>query len=564
MAPLYIGNAVNELRNGRVDYFSIIMYAALSFANVLFNQLQKLIYLRVKQTAYQEISRNTFEHLHSLSLEWHLKKKMGHVLRSMDRGVNSANTVVSYLFLYLVPSMVECLIVFVIFYTRYEEPALAVIAFLGVSGYALSTITITLWRKKFRKQTNRHDNALHDKATDSLTNFETVKYFTNEKYEMDDYSDSVRQYIKYDVNTQASLALLNTIQQMFIDVTLGAVLCLSAYRVTEGDMSVGDFVAINVYIVQLFAPLSFLGSIYNAIIQAFVDMTNLSQLLSLEPDVKDHPNAKVFEPNPKGCEIEFKNVRFHYPSLPDTTGLQGISFSVKRGTTTAIVGHTGAGKSTIGRLLFRFYNLKSGQILIDGQDISMVKQASLRGAIGVVPQDTVMFNKSVYHNIHYGNLETSKEEVVNACRAAQILPFIERLPEKWETKVGERGLKLSGGEKQRVAIARCLLKDPPIVLLDEATSSLDTVTEQNVQKAILKLGRNRTCLVIAHRLSTIAHAEQIIVLDKGNIVEKGTHEELMELKGGYYELWSAQSRKVSVNETFFEDEKADYDEKKIA
>jgi len=542
MAPLFLAQAVNHLRNGEVDYKALIFYAALGFTNVLFKQLQNIIYLGVKQTAYAQISENTFMHLHCLSLEWHLKKKMGNVLRSMDRGVNSANTVVTYLFLYLVPSMVECLVVFVIFYENYNEPALAVIAFFGISGYAISTITITLWRKKFRRATNRHDNALHDKATDSLMNFETVKYFTNEQYEIEDYSSSVKQYIKYDVNTQASLGMLNAIQQFFISGTLGCVLCLSAYRVSQGDMNLGDFVAINAYIIQLFAPLSFLGTIYNAIIQAFVDMQNLSDLLALEPDVKDAPGATPLVLNPRGCEVEFRNVRFHYPALTPDTGLQGISFTVKRGTTTAIVGQTGAGKSTIGRLLFRFYDIQSGQVFIDGQDVSKVTQYSLRSSIGVVPQDTVMFNKDIYHNIHYGNLKKDKEDVIRACKAAQIYEFIERLPEGWDTKVGERGLKLSGGEKQRVAIARCLLKDPPVVLLDEATSSLDTVTEQNVQEAILKLGRNRTCIVIAHRLSTIAHAEQIIVLNKGSICESGTHEELMQKRGVYHKMWDAQTR----------------------
>jgi len=550
MAPLFLGKAVNDLRNGQVDYFSICMYAGLGFCNVFFKQLQNIIYLGVKQTAYAQISQNTFAHLHGLSLEWHLKKKMGNVLRSMDRGVNSANTVVTYLFLYLVPSGVECLTVFIIFYIKYDEPALAVIAFLGLSAYALSTVSITLWRKKFRRATNKHDNALHDKATDSLMNFETVKYFTNEQYEIEDFAESVKQYIKYDVSTQASLGMLNIIQQFFIDVTLASILCLSAYRVAHDEMSVGDFVAINVYIIQLFAPLSFLGTIYNAIIQAFIDMTNLSQLLALEPDVKDVPGATKLQSDPAGCEIKFQDVRFHYPSLPDTTGLQGVSFTVKRGTTTAIVGPTGAGKSTIGRLLFRFYDLKSGQIMIDGQDISKVRQHSLRRTIGVVPQDTVMFNKSVYHNIHYGNLTKTMEDVKEACKAAQIYNFITNLPEKWETKVGERGLKLSGGEKQRVAIARCLLKDPPIVLLDEATSSLDSVTEQNVQKALMRLGKNRTCIVIAHRLSTIAHAEQIIVLKKGRIVERGTHEELMKVEGEYHKLWHTQVQKMEYQDDF--------------
>lgn len=541
LGPLYIARAVNELRTGTVDYMAIGTYAVLAFSYVFWRQLQNIVYLRVKQTAYAQISESTFAHLHNLSLEWHLKKKMGNVLRSMDRGVNSANTVVSYLFLYLVPSLAECLIVFIIFYAHFKVPLLSVIAFFGLSGYVISTVEITIWRKKFRRATNRHDNALHDKATDSLINFETVKYFTNERYEIRDYQSSVEKYMANSTNTQTSLGMLNIIQQLFVDLTLGLVLCVAAYKVSEGSMTVGDFVAVNVYVVQMFTPLSFLGSVYNAIIQGFIDMSNLSDLLALEPDVTDVPGAQPVSPDPRGCEIEFRDVRFNYPALPDTTGLRGLSFKVERGTTTAIVGHTGAGKSTIGRLLFRFYDLKGGAIFIDGQDISRVTQQSLRRVIGVVPQDTVMFNKDIYHNVHYGNLEKTRDDVVRACKAAQIHEFIEKLPEKWDTKVGERGLKLSGGEKQRVAIARCLLKDPPIVLLDEATSSLDSITEQNVQKSLVSLGKNRTCIVIAHRLSTVAHANQILVLDKGRIAERGSHAELMELKGEYYKLWRTQA-----------------------
>jgi len=404
---------------------------------------------------------------------------------------------------------------------------------------------VTLWRKEFRKKTNKHDNDLHDKATDSLINYETVKYFANEQYEISNFNKSVEEYQKYDVATQASLGLLNSAQQFIIDVTLGSCLIIAAVRVAKGDLNVGDFVSVNAFVIQLYAPLSFLGTIYNAIIQAFVDMANLSDILTLTPDVRDAPNAKPLRLDPSsavGCRLEFKNVRFKYPSMTGDKGLKGITFTVEPGTTTAIVGPTGAGKSTIGRMLFRFYDVQGGQVLIDGQDISQVTQASLRSAIGVVPQDTVLFNDTIYHNVSYGNLGAPKEAIERACKDASLLEWISQLEEKWDTTVGERGLRLSGGEKQRVAIARALLKDPKLVLLDEATSSLDSKTEASIQSALDRLGKQRTSLVIAHRLSTIMNAHQILVLKAGEIVERGTHEELLTIKDGVYaELWRTQT-----------------------
>jgi len=543
IGPLYIGYAVSSLVNDNiVPWKYIIVYCLFQFLNSGLKQLQNAIYLRVKQEAFVQIAQFTFRHLHSLSLNWHLKKKMGNVLRAMDRGIASADTLVNWLFLYMVPSLAEGIVVFTIFFVHFGQPILSAVIFIHLTMYVVVTIQITIWRKKFRQATNRHDNKYHEKASDSLINYETVKYFGNEDYETKRYVESIRHYQGYNISTQTSLAILNTLQALIIQLSLMFALCIAAYQITRGKMSIGDFSAVTAYTLNLFAPLSFLGSIYDGVVQAFVDMQTLSELLAEEPDVTDKPGAPdlVLHSQNRGAMIEFKNVCFKYQDAP--YGLEGISFVVKPGTTTAIVGSTGAGKSTIGRLLFRFYDVHSGSIEIDGQDIRDVTQKSLRRCIGVVPQDTVMFNESILHNIRYGNVNATMDQVEEAARNAQILEFIERQKLQWETMVGERGLRLSGGEKQRVAIARALLKDPPIVLLDEATSALDSVKEQEIQSALLRLEKGRTTLVIAHRLSTIKHAEQIIVLERGHIVEKGTHHELLRIPNGRYaQLWNQQA-----------------------
>lgn len=475
---------------------------------------------------------------------------MGTVLRIMDRGIASADQVMNYLVLYLLPSIVQAFVVFGLFYVKFNSAELAGAAFLSFVVYCVVTIQITMWRKKFRKATNKHDNKYHDLATDSLINFETVKYFANEEHEIKNFRESVEQYQKHNIATQISLAVLNSAQQLDIQITTTIALMLSATTILHAsgtlDLSdstnIGAFVSVNAYILQLYAPLSFLGSIYSTVVQAFVDMGNLSEMLTVAPDVRDVNNAPPLRLNrPKmGAKIEFQNVKFSYPSQP-SKGLKGVSFTVEPGTTTAIVGPTGAGKSTVSRLLFRFYDTTSGSIYVDNQDISKVTQKSLRSSIGVVPQDTVLFNSTIQHNIQYGNVHADFELLQQAAKSAQILPFIESLEETWDTMVGERGLKISGGEKQRVAIARCLLKNPPIVLLDEATSALDSQTEVMVQEALTHLGQGRTQVVIAHRLSTIMNADQILVLDQGRIVERGTHAELLKLAGGVYkQLWFAQ------------------------
>jgi len=552
ISPIYLARATNQL--GRHQYqeciVNVCVYALFVFASKVLKELQGLIYLKVKQAAYIEIAERTFTHLHSLSLQWHLQKKMGNVIRSMDRGTEAANTLVTYLFLYLVPSLAECFAVCVVFALTFKVWKISILAFLSVIIYGIVTVVITQWRTKFRTKTNKHDNDFHDKATDSIINYETVKYFTNEPFEIKRFGDSVRKYQYYSINVQASLSLLNISQQLIVQATVLGGLALSALSVKSGDIDVGAFVAVNSYMVNLFTPLNFLGTVYNAIITALVDIRNLSELLAESPDIVDKPGAPPLQgPSTRGgMSVEYRNIYFRYPEQPEGRGLQNLSFLVPAGTTTAIVGQTGAGKTTIARLLFRFYDPLSGQIILNGQDIKQVQQRSVRAAIGVVPQDTVMFNESILHNVKYGKMSASMPEVEQACEAAQILEFILSLPEKWSTMVGERGLKLSGGEKQRVAIARCLLKDPPIVLLDEATSALDTRTEVSVQQALNGLKANRTTLVIAHRLSTIRNADQIIVLRKGQVVEQGSHKELLAREGEYTSMWRMQLRSSSKDD----------------
>ncbi|GBG24175.1 ABC transporter ATP-binding protein [Hondaea fermentalgiana] len=556
-SPLYIGKAVQELSEAGTTegtvFFHIVMFSGLTLGSKLLKEMQNVVYLKVKQTAYVEVAEETFTHLHALSLEWHLKKRMGNVLRSMDRGVSAANTLVTYLFLYLLPSVAECVVVFVIFYSHFDIPTVSATAFISFVAYSTLTVQITLWRKKFREKTNLHDNEVSARASDSLINYETVKYFTAEKYEIGRYTESIFNFQKYSVNTSYSLSFLNSTQNTIIQVCTAVSLCMAAHEVLTGSgrLTIGSFVSISSYIGNLFAPLSFLGSVYNAVIQALVDMTNLSELLAEEPDLTDAPNARSLVAVPSGragAAVEFRNVSFHYPTQPPNSGLHAVSFTIAPGTTTAIVGSTGSGKSTLARLLFRFYDPLEGQVLISDQDIKLVTQHSLRKAIGVVPQDTVLFNDTIIHNIRYGNQDATYEQIVEASKSAQIYEFIMSLPKGFDTMVGERGLKLSGGEKQRVSIARCLLKDPPIVVLDEATSALDNVTERSVQAALNNLTESttsatkaaRTTLVIAHRLSTIQTAEQIVVLEKGQLLEKGTHQELLDKGEAYANLWHSR------------------------
>ena len=568
--PIFLGRATTALAG--LDFMetikNTIIYVSFNFAGSFFKECQSLVYLKVAQAAFVQLSEVSFRHLHSLSLDWHLTKKLGEVMRSMDRGILACDTLMKYLFLWLLPAIAECILVCVIFATYFDYFPLAVSVFYFVFAYMTLTIVLTLWRKKFRKQVAKSDNDWHDRATDSLVNFETVKYFTAEDYEMKRFGEAVETYQHGSVNVAASLSMLNISQQFLLQACLatslilatvairdrvncciangcesGDAACCSALGSLCGGMEIGDFVAVLTYTLNLFMPLNFLGSVYNAIIMSIVDLTNLSELLAENPDVTDPPDAiplsKTNKEDP-GTVVEFDDVYFHYPSQSEDSGLKGVSFKMKKGTITAVVGPTGAGKTTVSRLLFRFYDVLGGAVKVNGDDVRIVQQKSLRGAMGVVPQNTTLFNDTLRNNICYGRRDATHAELEEVAEAAQLTTFIDSLPEGWDTMVGDRGLKLSGGEKQRVAIARCLLKNPPIVLLDEATSALDTITENSVQVALDRLGNDRTVLVIAHRLGTIRHADNIIVLGGGKVAEEGTHDELLAKNGKYAEMWNMQ------------------------
>jgi len=568
-SPIFLGWASTALAHqeyGLCIKYSIV-YSVVQFFSSLFKEAQSLVYLKVAQAAFVQLSEVTFHHLHSLSLDWHLRKKLGEVIRSMDRGISACDTLMKYVFLWLVPALAECLVVCIIFISYFDYLPLAVSVFYFVFAYIVWTILVTLWRKKFRKAVVKSDNEWHDRCTDSLVNFETVKYFTAETYEMNRFGASVKKYQSGSVDVAASLSFLNISQKMILTACLGTSLSLAAFGIQKkaeccvengcesgldeccskmtscSGMEVGDFVAVLTYTLQLFAPLNFLGSVYNAIVMAMIDLNNLSELLAESPDVTDAPDALPLPPinrHDPNVAVEFDKVTFHYPTQSVTKGLKGMSFKMKRGTTTAIVGPTGAGKTTISRLFFRFYDVLGGAVKVNGVDVRTVTQKSLRGAIGVVPQSASMFNDTLRANILYGRRDATHDELEKAAENAQLMEFVQSLDDGWETMVGDRGLKLSGGEKQRTAIARCLLKDPPFVVLDEATSALDTITENSVQEALDSLGSERTVLVIAHRLGTIRNADNIVVLKDGRVEEQGTHDELLEKNGMYADMWNMQ------------------------
>mmetsp|Transcript_19723 Transcript_19723/g.29271 ORF Transcript_19723/g.29271 Transcript_19723/m.29271 type:complete len:704 (+) Transcript_19723:759-2870(+) len=579
VSPIYIGRASTELTRGNYEdcIWNIIWFCLISLAGYAFKEGQSLIYLRVAQAAFVQLSELSFRHLHSLSLDWHLRKKLGEVIRSMDRGILACDTLIKYMFLWLIPAIAECILVTIIFATYFDYLPLAASVFFFVFVYMVLTVLLTLWRKKFRKQVAKSDNDWHDRATDSLINFETVKYFTSEDYEMKKFKEAVEAFQSGSVNVAASLSMLNLSQRFLLQSCLATSLILTTLAIrnrtdccidngcTDGDfsssdccskeicpgMEIGDFVAVLTYTINLFTPLNFLGSVYNAIVMAIVDLTNLSELLAENPDVSDAPNAiELPERTPDDDTIvEFDNVRFHYPTQPESSGLKGVSFKMKKGTITAVVGSTGAGKTTVSRLLFRFYDVTEGAIRVHGTDIRLATQKSLRSRIGVVPQTTTLFNDTLQENIRYGNRDATQQDLDDVAEAAQLTKFVESLPDGWDSMVGDRGLKLSGGEKQRTAIARCLLKNPPIVILDEATSALDTITENSVQEALDRLGTDRTVLVIAHRLGTIKNADNIIVLNDGVISEEGTHDELLAKEGQYSDMWNMQLNSTKGSNT---------------
>jgi ABC-type transport system involved in Fe-S cluster assembly fused permease/ATPase subunit len=547
LSPIVLGQIVTNLSASppKSSLALIGYFCGLNLAPKVLSEVQDVLYVKVWQVAYAQVADDTFRHVHKLSLEWHVKKRMGNIIRAMDRGMNAADTLMYYVMIYLFPAIGSAIAAFVVFAVQFNAPEIAAVCFCAFGLYCWSTFVVTIWRRKFRQEMNQHDNEMHDKASDSLINFETVKCFTNEEHEAERYLQSVKAYQGGSYKTQASVSVLNISQATTIQLAMFGSLALSMYYIIhqEHDFDAGEFVAVQSYVLTIFAPLSFLGSIYTAIINSIVDLQNLSELLSQVPDVVDEPSATDLDlrKSPKGVSIEFRDVCFKYPTAAPGSGLKKINFKVPAGSTTALVGQTGSGKTTISRLLFRFYDVDSGVITFNGQDIRHVTQQSVRKAIGVVPQDTCLFNESVEYNIKYGKLSATREEVIDAAQKAQVHDFVTAMDKGYDSLVGERGLKVSGGEKQRIAIARCLLKDPPVVLLDEATSALDNKTEKEVQ-ASLRCLAGRTTIIIAHRLTTVQHADQIIVLRNGQIIEMGTHDEMI-AKGPaspYYNMWNAQ------------------------
>lgn len=519
----------------------IFGYGALRLASSLFTELREFLFSKVTQHAVRKIAIEVFEHLHSLSLRFHLARQTGGVSRDIDRGSRGIQSLISYSLYSIVPTIIEFSLVLIYLGWNYDW-MYAAITFTALVCYIIYTVKVTEWRTQYRRKMNEMDTSANQKAIDSLLNFETVKYFGNEKFEASRYDTFLASYQEAAIQSQRSLAVLNIGQQIIIVIGLIAILWRAILGVEAGLLTLGDLVLINTLMIQLYIPLNFLGVIYREIKQALLDMDNMFSLLGKDREIQDKPSAKALQlVEPKlGPKVVFDQVNFFYD--PNRPILKNVQFEILPGTTTAVVGRSGSGKSTLARLLFRFYDVQSGSILIDDQPIKEIQQASLRKAIGIVPQDTVLFNDSIGYNIAYGNPIASQFEITQAAKAAQIDEFIMSLPDGYQTAVGERGLKLSGGEKQRVAIARTLLKDPALLIFDEATSALDSKTEKAIQAEINKLTSNRTALIIAHRLSTIVHAEQILVMSAGEIIERGTHEQLIALQGQYAQMWSMQQQ----------------------
>ncbi len=545
--PLVLKEVVDALEPGRaviaVPFALLIAYGLLRFSTTLFAELRDAVFVRVTQRAIRRLALTVFRHLHSLSLRFHLERQTGGVSRDIERGTNGVSTLLSYLLFSIVPVILEFVLVAAVLFAKFDWRFVAV-TFAAVAIYLAYTFAISEWRIGIRRRANELDSRANTRAIDSLLNYETVKYFNNEEYEARRYDENLRSYEQAAVTSETSLGLLNIGQSLIIAAAVTVLMVLAGEGVAAGSLSLGDLVLINALLIQLYIPLNFLGMVYREIKQALIDMDRMFRLLDENREVEDRPGAR---PLPQGgATIRFDRVNFSYDGKRQI--LRDLSFEVPTGGKVAVVGASGAGKSTLARLLYRFYDVNGGAVTVNGVDIRDATQSSLRAAIGIVPQDTVLFNDTIYYNIRYGRPDAAREEVVAAAQAAHIHDFIESLPDGYEAKVGERGLKLSGGEKQRVAIARAILKNPRILIFDEATSALDSKSEKSIQAELNRVAHGHTTLVIAHRLSTVMDADQILVMDHGRIVERGTHRELLERGGLYSQMWLLQQQEEAERE----------------
>jgi len=556
LVPVILKYTVDELSIPKVDAAAIpigwagvpvlllLAYGGARTVSLLFRELQGAIFARVGEFAVRGAALKTFEHLHRLSLRFHLDRQTGGLSRAIERGTRGIEFVLRIVLFNVAPTILEILMVGVLLWSMLDV-WFALVTMLTIAIYIFWTISVTEWRNRFRRQMNESDSKAHTKAIDSLLNYETVKYFGNEEHETKRFDKALKSYEEAAVKSKITLSLLNTGQGAIIAIGVTIVMLMAAKGVSDGSMTIGDFVLVNTYLLQLYLPLNFLGSVYREIKHSLIDMEAMFSLLHEDEEVTDKPKAPPIDI--KGGEVSFNNVSFAYD--PRRAVLDGVSFTIPAGHTVAVVGASGAGKSTLSRLLFRFYDVSAGKIEIDGQDIRDVSQSSLRGAIGIVPQDTVLFNDTIYYNISYGRTDASPSEIENAARLAQVHDFVMSLPDGYQSIVGERGLKLSGGEKQRVAIARTILKKPSILVFDEATSALDTHTEKEIQSSLRQVSKGHTTLVVAHRLSTVIDADEILVLGDGQIQERGTHTELLALGGIYSSMWNRQQEADRALET---------------
>lgn len=546
--PLVFKGIIDALTITREQAFIVVpaalllAYGVLRFSSSLLTELREIVFARVTQQAVRRISLQVFRHLHALSLRFHLERQTGGLTRDIERGTRSINSLISYTLYSILPTLVEIGLVIGILLFNYDA-IFAIITAVTLTIYIAFTVQVTNWRTALRRHANELDSAANARAIDSLLNFETVKYFNNEEFEARRYDEQVDKWTQAQMKNQFSLSGLNIGQAIIVAVGVTLMMWQAAARVATGEMTIGDIVLVNAFLIQLYIPLNFLGVIYRELRQALTDIERMFGLMHENREIADASDAITLPPGP--ASVRFENVGFAYD--PNRQILMDVDFEVPAGHTVAIVGHSGSGKSTLARLLYRFYDVQSGAIRINGHDLRALTQTSLRRAIGIVPQDTVLFNDTLYYNIQYGRPEASREEVEAAASAAQLTDFIGRLPAGFETRVGERGLKLSGGEKQRVAIARALLKNPAILIFDEATSALDSQTEKAIQAQIERAATGRTALVIAHRLSTVMNADEIIVLDQGRIVERGRHGALLAKGGDYAHMWTLQQQEAEEN-----------------